>query len=379
MTDFEGADLICFSHLRWNFVYQRPQHLMSRVARTRRVFYIEEPMFDEGIHFEIQQQSDNLWVIVPHLTPGIEEKNIRTHQRAFLSRLLATMKIQRYGTWYYTPMALLISDHLRPVFTIYDCMDELSAFKFAPPALVQIEKQLMKKANVVFTGGYSLYEAKKALHANIHPFPSSIDFEHFNKAREITEDPEDQSLIPHPRFGFYGVIDERLDLSLIEEIARRKKEWHFILVGPVAKIDEDSLPRLDNIHYLGMKSYQQLPGYLAGWDVAIMPFSLNESTRFISPTKTPEYLAGGKPVISTPILDVVRHYSSVVNFVSTSDEFISCAENDIIQNDEWLAKVDQILSDNSWDRTWKRMNEIIEKTLKYSPRKLRTKNKDTYV
>ena len=237
----------------------------------------------------------------------------------------------------------------------------------------------MKKANVVFTGGYSLYEAKKALHANIHPFPSSIDFEHFNKAREITEDPEDQSLIPHPRFGFYGVIDERLDLSLIEEIARRKKEWHFILVGPVAKIDEDSLPRLDNIHYLGMKSYQQLPGYLAGWDVAIMPFSLNESTRFISPTKTPEYLAGGKPVISTPILDVVRHYSSVVNFVSTSDEFISCAENDIIQNDEWLAKVDQILSDNSWDRTWKRMNEIIEKTLKYSPRKLRTKNKDTYV
>ena len=379
MNEFEGIDLICFSHLRWNFVYQRPQHLMSRASKTHRIFFIEEPIFDNGVEFDIQQQSDNLWVIVPHLTPGMDEKSVRTHQREFLSRFLVTMEIQRYATWYYTPMALLISDHLSPAITVYDCMDELSAFKFAPPALIQLEKQLMKKADVVFTGGYSLYEAKKNQHHNIYPFPSSIDLEHFYKARKISEDPRDQALIPHPRFGFYGVIDERLDLSLIKEIALRKKDWHIVLIGPVAKIEENELPRFENIHYLGMKNYQQLPDYLAGWDVAIMPFALNESTRFISPTKTPEYLAAGKPVISTPILDVVRHYSSVVNFVSTGEEFIACAENDIVQNEEWLAKVDKILAENSWDKTWKRMNEVIEKTINYSKSKLRTKNKDTYV
>ncbi|HEX6224279.1 MAG TPA: glycosyltransferase family 1 protein [Chryseolinea sp.] len=379
MNDFEGVDLICFSHLRWNFVYQRPQHLMSRIAKTHRVFFIEEPVYDSDVNFEIRKESEKLWVIVPHLAEGMDEQTAKTHQRAFLSRLLVTMNIQHYAAWYYTPMALLISDHLSPSIIVYDCMDELSAFKFAPPALVHLEKQLMEKADVVFTGGYSLYEAKKSQHPNIHAFPSSIDFDHFFKARDLSDEPLDQSLIPHPRFGFYGVIDERLDLSMIIEIALRKKDWNFVLIGPIAKIEEKDLPRLENIHYLGMKSYQELPQYLAGWDVAIMPFALNESTRYISPTKTPEYLAGGKPVISTPILDVVRHYSAVVHFVTTSEEFIACAENDVVQNEEWLKNVDEILSENSWDKTWKRMNDIIEKTIKYSPNKLKIKNEETYV
>lgn len=379
MNGFEGIDLICFSHLRWNFVYQRPQHLMSRIAKTRRVFFIEEPIFDNGVHFEIQQQCENLWVIVPHLTPGMGEESIRTHQRAFLSRLLVTMKIRYYATWYYTPMALPASDHLRPLVTIYDCMDELSGFKFAPPVLRNLEQQLLAIADIVFTGGYSLYEAKKSQHPNIHAFPSSIDFDHFAQARKTSDDPLDQLAIPHPRFGFYGVIDERMNLSLIKEVAMRKKDWHFVLIGPVAKIEEKDLPKLENIHYLGMKNYQQLPAYLSGWDVAIMPFALNESTQFISPTKTPEYLAGGKPVISTRIADVVRHYSSVVTFASTSEEFIAVAENDIVQNKEWLAKVDKILSENSWDRTWEQMNKIIEKAIRYSAGKLNLKNEDVYV
>jgi glycosyltransferase involved in cell wall biosynthesis len=379
MNVFEGIDLICFSHLRWNFVYQRPQHLMSRIAKTRRVFFIEEPVFDNGESFEIQQPCENLWVVVPHLMPGMDEENIQTHQRAFLSRLLAMMKIRYYANWYYTPMALPVSDHLQPIVTIYDCMDELSGFKFAPPILVHLEQRLMKAADVVFTGGFSLHEAKKNQHKNIHPFPSSIDFEHFSQGRKISEDPADQLAIPHPRFGFYGVIDERLNLSLIEEIALRRKDWHFILIGPLAKIEENDLPRYENIHYLGMKNYQQLPAYLSGWDVAIMPFSLNEATRFISPTKTPEYLAGGKPVISTRIVDVIRHYNSVVNFASTSEEFIAVAENDIVQNEEWLAKVDKILSENSWDRTWEQMNKIIEMAIRYSAGKLNLKNEDVYV
>lgn len=355
----EEVDWICFSHLRWNFVYQRPQHLMSRMCKSHRVFFIEEPLFGDGLYYDIQQQSDTLWVIVPHLVREMNEESVHSHLREFLSRLLVNMNIKRYASWYYTPMALLFSDHLTPFVTIYDCMDELSGFKFAPQVLKDLEKELLRRADVVFTGGHSLYEAKRSQHDNIHAFPSSIDFGHFFQARNLNEDPEDQKMIPHPRFGFYGVIDERMNIQMVKEVAVRKKDWHFILIGPVVKISEDSLPRFDNIHYLGMKRYQQLPSYLGGWDVAIMPFALNEATRFISPTKTPEYLAGGKPVISTPILDVMRQYCTVVNFAATSDDFILVAENDIVPDEMWLKKVDDILSENSWDETWSRMYKII--------------------
>ncbi len=364
MTDFDGIDVICFSHLRWNFVYQRPQHLMSRLAKTNRVFFVEEPEFDDGIYYDVVQQNENLWVIVPHLSRTMDERSVIAHQKEFLLRLLTNMNIRRYATWYYTPMALLISDHLNPLVTVYDCMDELSAFKFAPHALKELEYQLLQKADVVFTGGRSLYEAKKNQHHNIYAFPSSIDFDHFFRARQLTTDPEDQETIPHLRFGFYGVIDERMDLRLLEEVAKARRDWHFILIGPVVKISESDLPRYENIHYLGKKDYSDLPTYLSGWDVAIMPFALNESTRYISPTKTPEYLAAGKPVISTPILDVVKQYSNVVHFANSAEEFIKVAEHHIENSATWMKAVDAILSENSWDKTWEQMRKIIIEALK---------------
>lgn len=363
MSAFEGVDVICFSHLRWDFVYQRPQHLMTRLSKKNRVFFVEEPHFDNTMHYDVIRKTENLWVIVPHLASEMNESAVIDHQREFLSRLLVKMNVRQYAAWYYTPMALLISDHLRPLITIYDCMDELSAFKFAPQALKDLEHKLINKADVVFTGGQSLYEAKKNQHHNIHPFPSSIDFSHFFRARTHRDEPDDQKKIPHPRFGFYGVIDERMNLNLLEKVARRVKDWHFILIGPIVKIDEKDLPRLDNIHYLGKKEYSQLPFYLAGWDVAIMPFALNESTRYISPTKTPEYLAGGKPVISSPIVDVIKQYSTVVHFANTEDDFIKVAENDIQKSAAWLAQVDSILSENSWDMTWARMEQLIIKAI----------------
>jgi glycosyltransferase involved in cell wall biosynthesis len=373
MNDLEGVDVMCFSHLRWNFVYQRPQHLMTRLSKKTRVFFIEEPHFDDGMHYDVIRQNENLWVIVPHLSSEMNELAVIDHQREFLSRLLVKMHVREYGAWYYTPMALQISHHLRPVVTIYDCMDELSAFKFAPQALKDLEHRLLKKADVVFTGGQSLYEAKKNQHHNIHPFPSSIDFAHFFQARTHRIEPDDQKTIPHPRFGFYGVIDERMNLNLLKEVAARVKDWHFILIGPIVKIDERELPRLHNIHYLGKKEYNQLPSYLAGWDVAIMPFALNESTRFISPTKTPEYLAGGKPVISTPIIDVIKQYSTVVHFANTADDFIQVAENDIEKSAAWLEQVDSILSENSWDMTWARMEELVVKAIKNAKNKFNIK------
>jgi UDP-galactopyranose mutase len=277
------------------------------------------------------------------------------------------MKINKYFSWYYTPMALPFTDLLTPELVIYDCMDELSAFKFAPPELTIREKQLFEKADIVFTGGHSIYESKKNAHHNIFPFPSSIDKHHFGAARIIKNDPEDQKNIPHPRFGFFGVVDERFDIDLLDKVAAARPEWHFVILGPVVKIDPDILPDHANIHYLGGKKYDELPSYISGWDIAMIPFAMNESTRFISPTKTPEYLAAGKPVISTPIRDVVSPYgdNKLVHIISNAEEFIKAAEGELKKKrrSAWLKKVDEFLAGNSWDRTWSQMVRNIEETL----------------
>jgi UDP-galactopyranose mutase len=359
------TDIVCFSHLRWNFVYQRPQHLLTRFSKDHRVFYIEEPVYTSASsgYLEISSPIDNVWVVVPQLNSGLSDEEKMTHQKELLSKFFIDKQIINYFFWYYTPMALAISDHFNPIVIIYDCMDELSAFKFAPPTLKERESELFVKADLVFTGGYSLYEAKKHRHPDVHAFPSSIDVAHFNKARVYVVDPEDQASIPHPRIGYFGVLDERMDLELVEGIAKRKPDWNIIMIGPVVKIAEDSLPRLSNIHYLGMKSYAELPNYISGWDIAMMPFAHNESTRYISPTKTPEYLAAGKPVVSTPIIDVLRQYGrgGLVNIAGTSEEFVRVTSLALENNDreEWLERVDELLSHNSWDKTWQRMMYLI--------------------
>lgn len=363
-----STDLVCFSHLRWNFVYQRPQHLLSRFAQQTRVFFVEEPIFhDAPDKLHIEEPEKNVYVVVPHLQHGSSDTEVLKKQKEMVNNLLSVMEISNYFVWYYTPMALPFSDHLTPKLVVYDCMDELSAFKFAPPALTENEKILMQKADVVFTGGYSIYEAKKDKHHNIYPFPSSIDKEHFGTARTIKTDPADQASIPHPRFGFFGVLDERFDIDLIEQAAKARPDWQFVLIGPVVKIDPATLPRYANIHYLGGKTYKELPQYLAGWDVAVIPFAMNDSTKYISPTKTPEYLAAGKPVISTPIRDVVSPYgdNKLVHIAANAEEFVK--HGDAIlkkkQKKAWLTKVDAFLAGNSWDRTWSQMAKHIENKL----------------
>lgn len=358
-------DLICFCHLRWDFVYQRPQHLLSRFAKQQRVFVIEEPLFNAPVsHNEIKfNDESDLWVIVPHIKYGVEQHEIPAVQKELLDGLLLQLNIKNYITWYYSPMAWQFSQHLQPRYIIYDCMDELSAFKFAPAALKPNEAALLKRSDLVFTGGYHLYEAKQQLHHNIHPFPSSIDKQHFAAARNQNVEPADQASIPYPRIGFYGVVDERFDIDLLNEAALARPGWQFVVIGPVVKIDEATLPRHQNVHYLGGKTYKALPTYLAGWDIAMMPFALNESTKFISPTKTPEYLAGGKPVISTSIRDVVMPYGDMelVHIADSAPAFIQAAERIFasVEKDAWLEKVDAFLEDNSWDITWNKMNQLI--------------------
>jgi glycosyltransferase involved in cell wall biosynthesis len=253
---------------------------------------------------------------------------------------------------------------LKPSLTVYDCMDELSAFQGAPPEMLDMEQRLFERANVVFAGGNSLFESKRLQHPNVHLFPSSIDQAHFACARQEMEDPEDQKSIPHPRIGFYGVLDERLDTPLLKKLAALHPDWHIVLLGPLVKIQEEDLPRADNLHYLGSKSYSDLPRYLAGWDVAILPFARNASTRFISPTKTPEYLAAGKPVVSTPIQDVVHPYGEMglVRIASTAEEFAEAIIASLRPKDpSQRRRVDEFLADMSWSKTFNGMLKEISR------------------
>ena len=365
-------DLICFSHLRWNFVYQRPQHLMSRAARDSRVFYFEEPVFTNlSDHLQVNIDPENRVIVVtptlcndPSACENIGGVSTDMRLSALVDQLIEQHDIEDFIAWYYAPMALAFTAHLSPKVIIYDCMDELSAFRFAPAELVAYEKQLLGNADVVFTGGYKLYQAKKAFHKNIHPFPSAIDKSFFFPARTKLAEPADQIEIPHPRLGFFGVIDERFDINLVREMADLKPKWEFIFIGPVVKIEESALPTNKNIHYLGMKDYKVLPQYISGWDLCIMPFAINASTEFISPTKTPEFLAAGKRVISTPIHDVIHPYGAdgLVGIAGDAAGFIEIAEHALChkQDNLWLGKVDQYLSTISWDKTWKDMAEQIE-------------------
>ena len=362
-------NIICFSHLRWDFVFQRPQHLLSRFTEASNVWFFEEPIFDATDHNYLQTKSKRkkLTIIIPHLVPGMDQKGIDQAQALLLKKLLEGLNLQECIFWYFTPMALKFSENFKPKLVVYDCMDELSAFKFAPMDLVSLEKKLMAKADVVFTGGNSLYQVKKDQHTNIYPFPSGIDKKHFIKARKKLEEPADQAVIEGVKIGYYGVIDERFDLNLIEKMAVERPDWQFILIGPVVKIDQDSLPRNPNIHYLGQKSYQDLPKYLAHWQIALIPFLINESTKYISPTKTPEYLSAGVPVISTRIRDVINPYGlkKLVSICSGKAAFLGAIDAELNREskDAWLKEVDQFLGGISWDNCYQLMKMKIIETM----------------
>lgn len=369
MLQTRPADLICFSHLRWSFVFQRPNHLLTRAARERRVLFIEEPVFGSEVpYLDTVTVAPNITVLTPHLPVGADGD----HGSIELLDAHLDTQVQQPIVWMYTPMMLSVLEGLHciePSLVIYDCMDELSAFRGAPPALVEREKALFAQADLVFTGGRSLYEAKREHHAAVHAFPSSVDADHFGTARWARGDePGDQATIPGPRLGFFGVIDERMDLELIDRLARERPDHHIVMIGPVVKIDPATLPRRPNIHWLGQKTYAELPRYLAGWDVAIMPFALNESTRFISPTKTLEYLAAGKPVVSTAIRDVVSPYGDQdVVAIADAEGFAAAIDRALSPDPARQARGDAMVTATSWDATWRAMAYLIESELRPAP------------
>src|SRR5437868_1746511 len=367
MMHLRHMDFLVLSHLRWNFVFQRPQQLMTRCSGANRVFFWEEPIYgSDDARVELQDAGPNLHVAVPHLPAGLPDDEICRIQEWMLAQLIVERGIQDPVLWYYTPMALGFSRSIESSLVVYDCMDELSAFRGAPAGLRALEAELFTRADVVFTGGETLYQAKRLLHPSVHCFPSSIDRGFFATARRIKADPDDQGGIPRPRLGYCGVIDERMDLDLLRIVAEARPDWQFVMVGPVVKISSSDLPQGANIHYLGAKGYHTLPSYMAGWDVGLLPFARNESTRFISPTKTPEYLAAGIPVVSTPITDVVRPYGELglVEIADEPEAFIAAMERCLApetaaQGVARLSRADAFLSQSSWDRTWNEMEQLI--------------------
>ncbi len=355
-------DLVCFSHLRWSFVHQRPQHLMSRAARDRRVWFVEEPVRGPRPVLKRRTTGEGVHVCVPEVPAGLGPDGAETVVAGLLAELARAEGIQEPTSWVYTPMMLPLAEALSPRLIVYDCMDELSAFRFAPAELLYRERALLARADLVFAGGRSLWEARNGAHPDVHLFPSSVDRAHFAAARARPPEPPALAAIPRPRFGWVGVIDERMDMELLTEVAARRPDWQFVLVGPIVKIDPATLPNAPNVHAPGPREYRELPACLAHFDVAIMPFARNEATRFISPTKTPEYLAAGLPVVSTRIRDVERDWAGLVHLADDAASFEAACSAALAERDTpgRLARVDAALAGNSWDDTWTRMAALLD-------------------
>ena len=356
--------LIVFCHLRWDFVFQRPQHLMTRLAEHYNILFIEEPVQTEGpAHLKKTAVAPNITVCQPHT--NVPHYGFHDDQIPVLQGLLSDLvpEGERPVVWFYTPMALPLLQNFKPSKVVYDCMDELAMFKNAPKQLLQRESALLNIADLVFTGGPSLYEAKKNRHPNAHCFSSSVDANHFRQALDEAISHKDQAHVGRPRLGFYGVIDERFDTGLVRDMAAAHPEWQIVLVGPVVKIDPAELPRAENVHYMGQRTYDQLPQFLAGWDVCLLPFAMNESTKFISPTKVLEYMAAEKPSVSTPITDVKVPYGDVVAIAETPAEYIAACERMLALNAEEKAamakRMREVVANTSWDKTAARMHELI--------------------
>ena len=376
--------IIVFSHLRWNFVYQRPQHLLSRLSKHYEIVFMEEPVpHSENTFLEQLMPASNIVVLRPHVSSGASgfHDDHLPELQCQLADYIADNNITDYLVWFYTPMALPLANDLQPLAVIYDCMDELSGFKNAPRQLLQRENALYQLADLVLTGGPSLYDSKRKRHANVHCFASSVDSEHFKPPLNVVQpDHPAQAHIAHPRLGYCGVIDERLDLELISALADTHPEWQIVMVGPVVKISQDSLPKQANIHWLGQQSYMDLPHFMAGWDICLLPFALNDATRFISPTKTLEYMAAERFSVSTRIKDVAEPYGHVVAIADTASEFImACAallsESESEKNQRRVL-INEIVAHTSWDMTVGSIDKLIKDVCK----KGRTnKNVDTSV
>lgn len=349
--------LVAFSHLRWDFVWQRPQQVLSRLAKEIPVLYIEEPvgaaskdMLELRLDGRVTIARVHLHDLPARCSFG---DGVNDRVAALLEPLLSDD--EDLLAWYYTPMAIgAFPDSIPPAMTVFDAMDDLASFCNAPSQMRAQEERMLEMADLVFTGGPTLYRQRQHRHPRVFCFPSGVDRAHFASPGQPSAASRALSQMRRPVIGFYGVIDERMDMELVAQLADLRPDWNFALVGPLAKICPDDLPTRANIRHFGLQSYEALPAILNRFDVAMMPFALNEATRAISPTKTLEFLAGGKPVVSTPISDVVELYSSATSIAATAVQFVAAIDEILAWPAEdraaWQQRADTLLAAHDWDQ-----------------------------
>jgi protoporphyrinogen oxidase/glycosyltransferase involved in cell wall biosynthesis len=359
--------LIVFSHQRWDLLFQRPQHVLTRLARRWRVLFVEEPTFDAGNpRATLRSPQNGITVMTPHTpltAPGFHDDQIPLLSK-LVGQAIARERIDDYGAWLCTPMALPLLQKLDPRVIVYDCADDLAALHMAPRQLSQRESALLRVANVVFCGGPGLYDARNERHRNVHVFPSSVDSAHFARATDSTITHAEIRSLARPRLGYCGVVDEHIDVDLLARVAHARPEWELCVVGPVTRLDAAALPHAPNLHYFGARTYDELPAFIAGWDVALLPFARDEPTRSVSATNALEYMAAQRPIVSTPITDVERLYGDVVRFGDSPEAFIACVEDALVEPDALraarLTRMARIVAATSWDDTALAMSRLVE-------------------
>jgi glycosyltransferase involved in cell wall biosynthesis/beta-glucosidase/6-phospho-beta-glucosidase/beta-galactosidase len=369
-TAAHAPDLVVVSHLRWTWVWQRPQHLVSRFAATRaehgaRTWFVEEPMPSlevdaPELRSEERDGITRIWLVVPHGPTDMDRLSFdhplaADYPARVAAHLAAQGRAASPDVLVYTPMAYEMAQALEPRHLAYDVMDDLASFRHAADGMVLRQRQVLAEADVVFTGGRSLHRSISAVRrTDCHLFPSGVDLAHYARAVRLRRPREPKVA------GYVGVIDERLDLTLLADLADTLPDWTIRVVGPVAKLDPDTLPQAPNLEYLGKVDYSELPRVMAGFDVALMPFALNEATRSISPTKTLEYLAAGLPVVSSRVPDVVADYSGVVHLADTAAEFAEgCREVVLHSTAERGRRLHPIAARQEWDTIAAAMLELM--------------------
>lgn len=372
--------IIVHSHLGWDWVWQRPQQFLSRFSKRHQILFVEGPVPSEEVAeptSELREVTEfpNITIMRSKMPASrwFDGAWVDKERRRLVQELLAGplgLRFRDPVQWFYDPMAVTaFAGHMGERAIVFDCMDQLSQFKGAPKELIRRERELLTIADVVFAGGPKIGRDKIKYNANTHSYGCGVDVKHFGTARsKNTEIPADVANLPGPIFGFFGVVDERMDYDLVARLADAHPHGSVVIIGPMTKVDPATIPQRPNLHWLGGRDYSLLPAYVKAFDVCLMPFAINEATEYINPTKALEYMATGKPIVSTPIEDVVLQFSGVVKISQSSEEFVAlCTEAATNPDAAGIKRGRDLASRNSWESIVEAMEghiaEVIESEL----------------
>lgn len=364
--DTRSKPIIALCHLSWDWVWQRPQQFLSRLAKTHPVLFVETYCSDvpqTTVRLRSVDAYPNLTICEMHLPASrwndgryIDGERRRALRRALSNDLAG--RFERAILWFNDPMAVTaFAGHLGESLIVYDCMDELSQFKGAPPTLVERERDLLEVADVVFCGGRKMRDKRLRVNPNSYFYGTGVDCRHFGSAQSATlaVDPEIAEL-DGPILGYFGVVDERIDYELLATLADADPSWHVVIVGPWTKVDPAEFPRRRNLHWFGARPYAQLPSITKGFTVCLMPFALNEATEYINPTKALEYMAAGRPVISTALDEVKSNFANVARIARSHEEFVTLCRREVNSPSQTrIARGLKLAAENTWEAILEKM------------------------